>query len=165
MFFSRASLIGNTRFLNYVLELFFSLSPREGKMIKRRYFRQDHGNDSDSSSSSSSSGCDSDGDSAEEAVSSEEVEEVQEEEAVREESGEEEEVEEELEQQIEEESEYNHISWCVLRSLACILLCFSVTSHNFVLCFCNLMWLGEFNVFNLSTSMCHAREWMHQIFM
>ncbi|XP_066393400.1 rRNA-processing protein EBP2-like [Miscanthus floridulus] len=71
-------------------------------MIKRRYFRQDHGGNSGSSSSSSSSGCDSDRDSAEDAVSSEEVEEVQEEEAVREESGEEK--EEELEQQIEEES-------------------------------------------------------------
>ena len=125
MFFSHASLIGNTWFLNYVLELFFSLSPGEGKMIKRRYFRQDHGGNSGSSSSSSSSGCDSDRDSAEDAVSSEEVEEVQEEEAVREESGEEK--EEELEQQIEEESEYNHISWCGSRSLACILLCFSVT--------------------------------------
>ncbi|PWZ13680.1 hypothetical protein Zm00014a_043552 [Zea mays] len=68
-------------------------------MIKRRYFRQDHG-DNSGSSSSSSSDCDSDNDLAEEAVSSEEVEEQEEEEAVKEESGEEEEGE--LEQQIVE---------------------------------------------------------------
>lgn len=48
-------------------------------MIKRRYFRQDHG-DNSASSSSSSSGSDSDRDPAEEEVSEEEVEEEQEEE-------------------------------------------------------------------------------------
>ncbi|KAL5657009.1 hypothetical protein ACJX0J_030172, partial [Zea mays] len=75
--------------------------PQKAKMIKRRYFRQDHG-DNSGSSSSSSSDCDSDNDLAEEAVSSEEVEEQEEEEAVKEESGEEEEGE--LEQQIVEGS-------------------------------------------------------------
>ncbi|PUZ51553.1 hypothetical protein GQ55_6G196900 [Panicum hallii var. hallii] len=72
-------------------------------MIKRRYFRQDHG-DNSASSSSSSSGSDSDRDVAEEAETDDEVEqqEVEQEEAVGEESGEEE--EKELEQQIQEES-------------------------------------------------------------
>ncbi|CAL4998880.1 unnamed protein product [Urochloa decumbens] len=72
-------------------------------MIKRRYFRQDHG-DSGDSSSSSSSGSDSDRDVVEEAATDDEVEEQEreEEEAAGEESGEEEE-EEELEQQIHEE--------------------------------------------------------------
>lgn len=70
-------------------------------MIKRRYFRQDHGDDS-ASSSSSSSGSDSDRDAAKEAATDDEVEEqeVEQEEAAGEESGEE---EEELEQQIQEE--------------------------------------------------------------
>uniref|UniRef100_A0A0A9EMZ7 Uncharacterized protein n=1 Tax=Arundo donax TaxID=35708 RepID=A0A0A9EMZ7_ARUDO len=74
-------------------------------MIKRRYFRQDHGDKSgSSSSSSSSSGSDSDREPAEEAVADEEVLEEQEEEqeAGGEESGEEKELEE-LEPQVQEE--------------------------------------------------------------
>lgn len=69
-------------------------------MIKRRYFRQDHGDNSGSSSSSSSSGSDSDHDPAEEEVADDEVEE-EEDEAATEESGEEE--EEKVERQVEDE--------------------------------------------------------------
>ncbi|KAL6621312.1 hypothetical protein ACP70R_033744 [Stipagrostis hirtigluma subsp. patula] len=73
-------------------------------MIKRRYFRQDHGDKSgSSSSSSSSSGSDSDHGPEEEAVSDEEVEEQEELESGGEESGEEEELEE-LAPQVQEES-------------------------------------------------------------
>jgi hypothetical protein len=128
-------------------------------MIKRRYFRQDHGDNSgSSSSSSSSSGCDSDRDSAEEAVSSEEVEEVQEEKAVREESGEEE--EEELEQQIEEESEYKCITTYhgVGRDLLHVFFSVSLSRNCLVfLQMDSLMWLDEFKVFNLSTLICRCQ--------
>ncbi|XP_062211773.1 uncharacterized protein LOC133912839 isoform X2 [Phragmites australis] len=72
-------------------------------MIKRRYFRQDHGDKSGSSSSSSSSSSDSDRDPAEEAVADEEVEEEQEQEAGGEELGEDKEMGE-LEPQVQEES-------------------------------------------------------------
>ncbi|VAH05765.1 unnamed protein product [Triticum turgidum subsp. durum] len=73
-------------------------------MIKRRYFRQDHG-DNSASSSSSSSGSDSDRDPAEEEVSEEEVEGEQEKE--EEDDDEEAEVEsgEEQEKEVDEQAE------------------------------------------------------------
>jgi hypothetical protein len=87
-------------------------------MIKRRFFRQDHG-DNSATSSSSSSGSDSDPDlEEEEEVADEEVGEEQQqdvgEEAAEEESGEEEQEDEELERkQIEEEEEEGEFSSCL----------------------------------------------------
>ncbi|TVU33769.1 hypothetical protein EJB05_15576 [Eragrostis curvula] len=70
-------------------------------MIKRRFFKQDHGDNSGSSSSSSSSGSDSDRDPEEEEVADEEAEEQEEE---QESSGHESGEEEELEPQVQKES-------------------------------------------------------------
>ena len=101
-------------------------------MIMRRYFRQDHGDNSSASSSSSSSGSDSDRDVAEEAATDDEVEqqEVEQDEAAGEESGEEE--EEELEQQIQEEGD-----------------CFATLSHRGMGSFAYIffsIYVGEFRL-------------------